>query len=183
MRHYEIVALVHPDHSEQVDQMVARYQQLIEDDGGKIHRYENWGRRRLAYQIQKLYKANYFLLNVECTPEIKDELENQFRFNDSILRSLVIRMEKAETEDSPIMTEIIKKREEEARITAESEAAAAPAPKPEVKSKRDDSPAKKPEAATAAEAPSGSATEEESVANAADKPAETAAEEPETKNE
>ena len=179
MRHYEIVALVHPDHSEQVDQMAARYQQLIEDDGGKIHRYENWGRRRLAYQIDRLYKANYFLLNVECTPEIKDELENQFRFNDSILRSLVIRMEKAETEDSPIMKEIIKKREDEANLTAGSEAAAAPAPKSEAKKKTDNSPAKKPGAAAAAEAPSDSATENESDADAV----ESATEEPETKDE
>ena len=153
MRHYEIVALVHPDHSEQVDQMVGRYQQLIEDSGGKVHRYENWGRRRLAYQIEGLYKANYFLLNAECTSEIKDELENQFRFNDSILRSLVIRMEKAETEDSPIMEEINKKREEEARLTAESEAVAVTEPKSEAKNKADESPAEKAAVAATAEAP------------------------------
>ncbi len=113
MRHYEIVALIHPSHSDNIVDLVAKYRRLIEGSGGVIHRYENWGRRRLAYPIQNLYKANYILLNIECDPATKDELENAFRYNDSIIRNLVIRVEKAITGRSPVLKKIIKQKEEE----------------------------------------------------------------------
>ena len=127
MRHYEIVALVHPNQSDQLEEIVARYRKIVEESGGSIHRYEDWGRRKLAYPIQKLYKAGYFLMNIECEPTVKDEIENAFRYNDSIIRSLVIRKEKAVTERSPILTKLLKQeaedRETEERATAELERA------------------------------------------------------------
>ncbi|WP_006786824.1 30S ribosomal protein S6 [Thiorhodospira sibirica] len=100
MRHYEIVFLVHPDQSEQVAAMVERYRSLVEGDGGTIHRLEDWGRRQLAYPIQKLHKAHYVLMNVECGEHALEEMVSAFRFNDAVLRHLVIRMDKAETEAS-----------------------------------------------------------------------------------
>ena len=102
MRHYEIVFLVHPDQSEQVGAMLERYRGQIETSGGKIHRLEDWGRRVLAYPIQKLVKAHYLLLNIECTSEVIADSENNFRFNDAILRHLIIRREEAITEASPL---------------------------------------------------------------------------------
>ena len=127
MRHYEIVALVHPNQSDQLEEIVGRYRKIVEESGGSIHRYEDWGRRKLAYPIQKLYKAGYFLMNIECEPTVKDEIENAFRYNDSIIRSLVIRKEKAVTERSPILTKLLKQeaedREAEERATAELERA------------------------------------------------------------
>lgn len=103
MRHYEIVFMVHPDQSEQVSGMVERYKGIIEKDGGKIHRLEDWGRRQLAYQIDKLHKAHYVLMNVETEQKVIDEIENLFRYNDAIIRSLVIRVKEAITEPSPMM--------------------------------------------------------------------------------
>lgn len=103
MRHYEIVFMVHPDQSEQVPGMVERYKGIIEKDGGKIHRLEDWGRRQLAYQIDKLHKAHYVLMNVETEQKVIDEIENLFRYNDAIIRSLVIRVKEAITEPSPMM--------------------------------------------------------------------------------
>lgn len=103
MRHYEVVFLVHPDQSEQVPGMVERYTKAITDDGGKIHRQEDWGRRQLAYSINKIHKAHYILLNVECSENVLDELTTNFRYNDAILRHLVIRMDDAVVEESPIM--------------------------------------------------------------------------------
>ncbi len=100
MRHYEIVFLVHPDQSEQVPAMVDKYKSGIESNGGKIHRYEDWGRRLLAYPIQKIHKAHYILMNVECGQESLDELTNTFRFNDAVIRHMVIRRKKAITEPS-----------------------------------------------------------------------------------
>jgi len=100
MRHYEVVFLVHPDQSEQVPGMVERYRSNIEARGGKIHRLEDWGRRQLAYPIQKLHKAHYILMNIECDGEALQELENAFRFNDAVLRNLVISMDAAVTEPS-----------------------------------------------------------------------------------
>lgn len=102
MRHYEIVFLVHPDQSEQVPAMIDRYKKLIEDSKGTIHRLEDWGRRQLAYQIQKIHKAHYVMMNIECDQETLDELENGFRFNDAVLRNLVIRRKAAITEASPM---------------------------------------------------------------------------------
>lgn len=102
MRHYEIVFLVHPDQSEQVPAMIDRYKKLIEDAKGTIHRLEDWGRRQLAYQIQKIHKAHYVMMNIECDQGALDELENSFRFNDAVLRNLVIRRKAAITEPSPM---------------------------------------------------------------------------------
>jgi small subunit ribosomal protein S6 len=102
MRHYEIVFLVHPDQSEQVPGMVERYKELIATGGGQIHRLEDWGRRHLAYPINKIHKAHYILMNVECGNDVLDELSHNFRFNDAIIRDLVIRCKEAITEESPI---------------------------------------------------------------------------------
>ncbi len=121
MRHYEIVALVHPDQSEQQDEIINRYCRIVEDSGGKVHRCEDWGRRKLAYPIEKLFKAGYFLLNIECKPEVKDEIENVFRYNDSIIRSLILRLDGPVTEQSPVLKKIIKKQIEE-KEQAEREA-------------------------------------------------------------
>ena len=103
LRHYEIVFLVHPDQSEQVPAMIERYKKIIEEDNGKVHRLEDWGRRQLAYQINKLHKAHYVLMNIECTQKGLDELEHTFRFNDAILRNLVISRKAAITEPSPMV--------------------------------------------------------------------------------
>ncbi len=105
MRHYEIVFLVHPDQSEQVSAMVDRYRQQVEAVGGKIHRFEDWGRRVLAYPIQKLVKAHYILMNIECDEATLEELESNFRFNDAILRHLTLRRDEAITEASPMLQE------------------------------------------------------------------------------
>ena len=104
MRHYEIVFLVHPDQSEQVPAMIERYKTLIEGNGkGKIHRLEDWGRRQLAYPIQHLAKAHYVLMNIECDADVLNELESGFRFNDAVLRHLIMKREDAVTEMSAIM--------------------------------------------------------------------------------
>jgi len=105
MRHYEIVFLVHPDQSEQVPAMIERYKGIIESNGGKIHRLEDWGRRQLAYSINKIHKAHYVLMNVECGAEELAELESIFRFNDAVLRNMVIKCKEAITEQSPLMKE------------------------------------------------------------------------------
>jgi len=103
MRHYEIVFLVHPDQSEQVPAMIDRYKALIEADGGKIHRLEDWGRRQLAYPIENLAKAHYVLLNIEVGQNALNELESGFRFNDAVLRHLVVRRDEADVEPSFIL--------------------------------------------------------------------------------
>ncbi|MDX9687152.1 MULTISPECIES: 30S ribosomal protein S6 [Halopseudomonas] len=103
MRHYEIVFLVHPDQSEQVGGMVERYTKLIEEDGGKIHRLEDWGRRQLAYPIDKIHKAHYIMLNVECSAKALEELTENFRYNDAVIRNLVIRRDEAITEQSDML--------------------------------------------------------------------------------
>src|SRR5829696_6308806 len=102
MRHYEIVVMVHPDQSEQVPAMIERYKGMVETDGGKVHRLEDWGRRQLAYTIQGLHKAHYVLLNVECSDKALKELENAFRFNDAVIRRLVVRALGAVTGQSPL---------------------------------------------------------------------------------
>ena len=102
MRHYEIVFLVHPDQSEQVRAMVDRYRSIIESDGGRIHRFEDWGRRQLAYPIEKVHKAHYVLMNIECNKSVLDELESSFRFNDAVLRNLVMARREAVTDESPM---------------------------------------------------------------------------------
>ena len=102
MRHYEIVFLVHPDQSEQVPAMIERYRSSIEADGGSVHRLEDWGRRHLAYPVDNIHKAHYILMNVECTGAALDEIESNFRYNDAIIRNMVVRMKSAVTGDSPI---------------------------------------------------------------------------------
>lgn len=116
MRHYEIVFLVHPDQSEQVSGMIERYTASIEAGAGKVHRLEDWGRRQLAYPINKIHKAHYILMNIECGQDILDELNSTFRYNDAVLRSLVIRRDEAITAESPIMkAENAEKADKEAR--------------------------------------------------------------------
>ncbi|MBT5387972.1 MAG: 30S ribosomal protein S6 [Porticoccaceae bacterium] len=131
MRHYEIVFLVHPDQSEQVPGMVERYSASITAANGSVHRLEDWGRRQLAYPINKIHKAHYILMNVECTQEVLDELNATFRYNDAILRSMVIRRDEAVTAESPIMkqenAEKADKEARERRNAAKAKAAAAPA--------------------------------------------------------
>lgn len=105
MRHYEIVFIVHPDQSEQVPVMVERYRSMVTTKGGKIHRLEDWGRRQLAYPINKVYKAHYVCMNIECDQETLNELETSFRFNDAVLRHLTIKKTKAVTTPSPMMKE------------------------------------------------------------------------------
>lgn len=121
MRHYEICFIVHPDQSEQVPAMIERYKSFVESHGGKVHRLEDWGRRQLAYPIEKLVKAHYVLMNIECGPEVLDEIENGFRYNDAVLRHLTVKMKKAETAPSPMMKAVEK---EEARKVANAAAAA-----------------------------------------------------------
>lgn len=120
MRHYEVVFIVHPDQSEQVQAMVERYRSLVESKGGIIHRLEDWGRRQLAYPIQKIHKAHYALMNIEVDQETLDELEHAFKFNDAVLRHLTVLKEKAVTEASPMM-----KDEKSRSLTAPSDDAAA----------------------------------------------------------
>ena len=122
MRHYEICFIVHPDQSEQVPAMIDRYKAMIATGGGTLHRNEDWGRRQLAYPIEKLVKAHYVLMNIECDSKTLDELEHAFRYNDAVLRHLTIKMKKAETSASPMMK--IVEREEARKAAAEQPAAA-----------------------------------------------------------
>lgn len=124
MRHYEIVFIVHPDQSEQVPAMVERYRSLITSKNGQIHRFEDWGRRQLAYPIQKIHKAHYVLMNIECDQETLDELEHAFKFNDAVLRHLSMRTDSAVVTPSPMMREG-KPKSAEAPV-AEEKAEAAP---------------------------------------------------------
>ncbi len=105
MRHYEIVFIVHPDQSEQVPAMVERYRNTVTGRSGIIHRLEDWGRRQMAYPIQKMHKAHYVLMNIECDAETLKELEHSFKFNDAVLRHLVVKMDKAHITPSPMMKE------------------------------------------------------------------------------
>jgi small subunit ribosomal protein S6 len=105
MRHYEIVFIVHPDQSEQVPGMIERYRQLVTSRSGHIHRLEDWGRRQLAFPIQKVHKAHYVLMNIECDQETLEELEHAYKFNDAVLRHLIVNMTRAVTEPSPMMKE------------------------------------------------------------------------------
>ncbi|BFM18039.1 hypothetical protein R50073_42220 [Maricurvus nonylphenolicus] len=142
MRHYEIVFLVHPDQSEQVPGMIERYTSAINNDGGQVHRLEDWGRRQLAYSINKIHKAHYVLMNVEATEAAMEELTTNFRYNDAVLRNMVIRTDEAVTEESPIMK-------------AEKESRERKANRPE----RREAPAEK-QAEEAKEAPAADAAEE-----------------------
>ena len=119
MRHYEIVFIVHPDQSEQVPAMIDRYKATLAAAGGKIHRIEDWGRRQMAYMIDKLAKAHYVCMNIECDQKTLEELEHAFKFNDAVLRHLIIKTKKAETEPSIMMKEV---QREEARKSAQADA-------------------------------------------------------------
>ena len=128
MRHYEVVFLVHPDQSEQVPGMIERYTQLMADSGGNVHRIEDWGRRQLAYPINKIHKAHYVMMNIECGGEALEELSTLFRYNDAVLRNLVIKRKEAVTEESLILKQERESKERKARIEhkrKEEEAAAA----------------------------------------------------------
>ena len=105
MRHYEIVFIVHPDQSEQVPAMIERYRTMVTGPGGRIHRLEDWGRRQLAYPIQKVHKAHYVLMNIECGAETLTELEHAYKFNDAVLRHLIVAMPEAVATSSPMMKE------------------------------------------------------------------------------
>jgi small subunit ribosomal protein S6 len=122
MRHYEIVFIVHPDQSEQVPAMIERYKGIVTTRGGKVHRVEDWGRRQMAYLIQKLAKAHYVCLNIECDSETLAEIETGFKFNDAVLRHLTVKMKKAETAPSPMMKAVQK---EDAAKSHRTEAPAA----------------------------------------------------------
>ncbi len=129
MRHYEVVFLVHPDQSEQVPGMIERYTQLMSESGGKVHRMEDWGRRQLAYPINKIHKAHYVMMNIECGGEALEELSTLFRFNDAVLRNLVIKTKQPVTEESLILKGEREGKERKARAEAkrkqEDDAAAA----------------------------------------------------------
>jgi small subunit ribosomal protein S6 len=123
MRHYEIVFLVHPDQSEQVPAMIDRYKEMITGNEGKIHRLEDWGRRLLAYPINKIHKAHYVLMNIECNADTLKELTEAFRYNDAVIRNLVVKKDEAVTGDSPL----IKMKEEEAKSAPRATEEAKPA--------------------------------------------------------
>ena len=130
MRHYEIVFLVHPDQSEQVPGMVERYTASVTAGGGSVHRKEDWGRRQLAYPINKIHKAHYILMNVECALETLEEIETAFKFNDAVLRNLIMKRKNPDTEESPLMKIERESKEKKARddVSAQrAEAAAAAA--------------------------------------------------------
>jgi small subunit ribosomal protein S6 len=122
MRHYEIVFIVHPDQSEQVPAMIERYKGIVTARSGKVHRVEDWGRRQMAYMIQKLAKAHYVCMNIECDGETLTELETGFKFNDAVLRHLTVKLKKAETAPSPMMRATQK--EDSAKSHHRAEAAA-----------------------------------------------------------
>ena len=190
MRHYEVVFLVHPDQSEQVAGMVERYTQVMTDSGGQVHRTEDWGRRQLAYPINKIHKAHYVLMNVECGSEALDELTTLFRYNDAVLRNLVIKAKEAVTEESLIYkgeregkerkqrAEQKRRIEDEAAAVSAAKAAAAAAaaaaatPEPEPAAASDDATAPVAEAAVADDA---APADEAAVAESGNEPEEPAA--------
>ncbi|MGI9200020.1 MAG: 30S ribosomal protein S6 [Woeseiaceae bacterium] len=182
MRHYEIVFLVHPDQSEQVPAMVEKYQGIVTGSEGTVHRSEDWGRRQLAHPINKVHKAHYVLMNVECEQPALDEIKGAFRFNDAVLRNLIISRDKAVIEASPMAVAVAeeKAKEREAQERRDAKAAAESAmradkpaeEKPADDAKADEAPA---EDAKAEEAPAEKAEAEEAPA---EKPADDAAEAP-----
>jgi small subunit ribosomal protein S6 len=147
MRHYEIVFLVHPDQSEQVNPMIERYRSIIESNEGKIHRLEDWGRRQLAYPINKIHKAHYVLMNIECGKDVLAELENAFKFNDAVIRNMILLMKEAVTEASSLVK------------PAESESSVAPV------SSSDNASAKKSDAPSEDAKPAGEPSEVEALAS------------------
>ena len=158
MRHYEIVFLIHPDQSDQVPAMIERYSNVVTESGGVIHRVEDWGRRQLAYAINKVRKAHYVMLNVEADQSAIDDLATQFRFNDLVLRNLIIKRDSAITDESPMAKVAAEERESAARRSAAVERKPAPAPEP----------------VAAAPAETASAEETPAAESSAEKPAESA---------
>jgi small subunit ribosomal protein S6 len=179
MRHYEIVFLVHPDQSEQVPAMVERYQGMVTGSGGAVHRTEDWGRRQLAHPINKIHKAHYVLLNVECGNDVIEEIKGAFRFNDAVLRHLVLSRDKAITEASPMAVAVAeeKAKEKEAQQRRDAKAAAEAAMRKDAADEAAEE--AKPEEKVAAEAPGAEEAEEkgdEQPAEAAGESDEAAAE-------
>ena len=155
MRHYEIVFLVHPDQSEQVPAMVQKYQGLVTEAGGQIHRSEDWGRRQLAHPINKIHKAHYALMNVECPFDVISEIKSAFKFNDAVLRHMVLARDEAMTEASPMAVAVAeeKAKEKEAQQRREAKAAAEAAQRAEQEKAAADAPAEEPAPEAAEEAP------------------------------
>ena len=130
MRHYEIVFIVHPDQSEQVPAMIERYRNTITQGNGKVHRIEDWGRRQLAYPIQKVFKAHYVLMNIEVPQATLDELEHAFKFNDAVLRHLTVKMDEAVTGPSPMMKEEKSRNVTDGQVAPDKPAEGTAAPQP-----------------------------------------------------
>ena len=160
MRHYEIVFLVHPDQSEQVPAMVEKYQAMVTEAGGQVHRSEDWGRRQLAHPINKIHKAHYALMNVECPLDVIREIKSAFKFNDAVLRHLVLSRDEAITEASPMAVAVAeeKQREKEAQQRREAKAVA------EARHRADETKKVASDEATAEEAPAEEASAEEAPA-------------------
>lgn len=165
MRHYEIVFMVHPDQSEQVPAMIERYRTMIESSGGAIHRLEDWGRRLLAYPINKIHKAHYVLMNIECGAEVLEELGSAFRFNDAVIRNLIIKRDEPVTEAS-LFAKMKEEEEAAAKLRAEAEARARVAAEAAEKARAE----AKAKAEEATEVPAETASEEvtEVVENASE---------------
>ena len=180
MRHYEIVFLVHPDQSEQVPAMVEKYQGMVTEAGGQVHRSEDWGRRQLAHPINKIHKAHYALLNVECPFDVINEIKTAFKFNDAVLRHLVLARDEAVTEASPMAVAVAeeKAKEKEAQQRREAKAAAEAAQRVEdekaAEAAAEEAPAEEPVAeeapaeAVAEEAPAEETSTEEAAADKAE---------------
>ena len=180
MRHYEIVFLVHPDQSEQVPAMVEKYQGMVTESGGSVHRSEDWGRRQLAHPINKIHKAHYALLNIECDFAVIDEIKTAFKFNDAVLRNLVMARDDAVTEASPMAVTVAeeKAKEKEAQQRREAKAVAEAAMRAELaaeESANDKAEELAAEATSSVDAPTEEAPTEEAPAEEA--PAEVVAEE------
>ena len=169
MRHYEIVFLVHPDQSEQVPAMVEKYHGIVTDSGGAIHRSEDWGRRQLAHPINKVHKAHYVLLNVECEQPALDELKGAFRFNDAVLRNLVIARHKADVDASPMAVAVAeeKAKEREAQERRDAKAASEAAMRVRELAKEEQAAAEAAKEVVAEDAPADEAKAEEAPAEEA----------------
>ena len=161
MRHYEIVFLVHPDQSEQVPAMIERYRSMIETSGGHVHRLEDWGRRMLAYPINKVHKAHYVLMNIECSQDILEQLNSAFRFNDAVIRDMVIKRDAADTEPSPLAKSKEEQQEEDTDASAKEQTAAPAAQQEEGAAAAETA---TPEAETPADQPGAEAGAEEAGA-------------------
>ena len=180
MRHYEVVFLVHPDQSEQVPAMIERYQGMVTGSGGAVHRTEDWGRRQLAHPINKIHKAHYVLLNLECDQSVLEEIKGAFRFNDAVLRHLVIARKKAITEASPMAVAVAeeKAKEREAQQRRDAKAAAEAAMRSEQEAKesaKEEAEEAQTDAAPESETPEAASEPETAAEEAAGEPVEKSA--------